>query len=206
VIRFTYDGSKLSGVPVTLRQTSLILKEGIMPKDIKNLKIVKELENHEKAVLAITKYKGSLDLKFIKKLHIVLFSGVDHSIAGKTRSELKRDVKIATTPYLPPKWQEINKGINNFFRWHRSEKKKFHPVELAALVHLRLISIQQFVDGNSRLSRLIMNWVLWKSKYPLIDIPVEDLEGYCNVLDKYRIEKDERPFVNYIKSKFFKSV
>ena len=33
IIRFTYDSSKLSGVAVTLRQTSLILKEGLLPKD-----------------------------------------------------------------------------------------------------------------------------------------------------------------------------
>jgi len=67
IIRFTYDSSKLAGVAVTLRQTSLILKDGIIPKDIKNLRTIKELENHEKGILAITKYKGKLDIKFIKK-------------------------------------------------------------------------------------------------------------------------------------------
>ena len=51
IIRFTYDSSKLSGVKITLRQTSLILKEGIMPKELKNLKTVKELENHELLLL-----------------------------------------------------------------------------------------------------------------------------------------------------------
>ena len=55
IIRFTYDSSKLAGVPVTLRQTSLILKDGVIPKGIRNLKTVKELENHEKGILAITK-------------------------------------------------------------------------------------------------------------------------------------------------------
>ena len=57
MIRYTYDSSKLSGVDVTLRQTYLILKDGIVPKNFKNLKTVKELENHEKGVVAITHYK-----------------------------------------------------------------------------------------------------------------------------------------------------
>jgi len=71
MIRFTYDSSKLSGVDVTLRQTFLILKDGIIPKGFKNLKTMKEIENHEKGVVAITMHKGILDLRFIKKLHKV---------------------------------------------------------------------------------------------------------------------------------------
>ncbi len=205
VIRFTYDSSKLSGLDITLRQTSLILKEGIIPKGFKNLRTTKELENHEKGIMVITKYKGKLNIKFIKKLHKVLFLGVDNLISGKLRSELKRDVKIAGTPYIPPKWNKVDKELNEFFKWYNSENKKFHALELSALVHLKLISIQPFADGNSRLSRLLMNWVLWKKSYPLIDIPVEDLENYYDVLDKYQIEKKEKPFVDYIKKKYFET-
>ena len=205
IIRYTYDSSKLAGVPVTLRQTSLILKEGIIPKDIKSLKTVRELENHEKGILAITKYKGKLDIQFIKKLHLILFSGVDNEIAGKLRYELKRDVKIAATPYVPPKWHELKKELNNFFKWYNSENRKLHQLELASLVHLKLISLQPFVDGNSRLSRLLMNWILWKKSYPLIDIPIEDLENYYSALDKYQIEKDEKTFIQYIKKKYIES-
>lgn len=202
MIRYTYDSSKLSGVDVTLRQTFLILKEGIIPREFKNLRIAKELENHEKGFIAITKYKGRFDLRFIKRLHEILFSGVDDSITGKLRNELKRNVKIAGTPYVPPKYQNLKKELNNFFKWYKSESRRLHALELAALIHLKLISIQPFVDGNSRLSRLLMNWILWKKNYPLIDIPVKDLENYYNALDKYQIEKDEKVFVSYIKKKF----
>ena len=62
--------------------------------------------------------------------------------------------------------------------------------------------MQMFADGNSRLSRLLMNWVLWKKGYPLIDIPVEDLENYYNALDYYQIEKDEKRFISYILEKY----
>jgi Fic family protein len=84
----------------------------------------------------------------------------------------------------------------------RAENRKLHPVELAALVHLKIISIQPFADGNSRLSRLLMNWVLWKKGYPLIDIKAEDLENYYNALDLYQIEHQEKPFVEYIMETF----
>ncbi|MBI5553233.1 MAG: Fic family protein [Candidatus Diapherotrites archaeon] len=205
MVRFTYDSSKLSGIQITLRQTSLILKDGIVPKGFKNLKTVKELENHEKGVVAITKYKGTLNPGFIKKLHRILFAGVDNEIAGKLRSELQRNVKIAGTPYTPPKWGEIEKELKEFFKWYQKDTKGLHPLELAALVHARIISLQPFLDGNSRVSRLLMNWVLWKKKYPLVDIEIEDLENYYNALDHYQIEHNEEPFVQYIKKKYLKT-
>ncbi len=203
IIRFTYDSSKLSGVDVTLRQTSLILREGVMPKGFKSLKTAKELENHEKGVIAITKYKGKLDIRFIKKLHALLMLGVDDSISGKLRSELQRNVKLAGTSYVPPKWENVDKEIKAFFKWYKAENRSLHPLELAALLHLRFIGIQPFVDGNSRLSRLLMNWVLWKKNYPPIGIPIEDLEKYYDALDKFQIEKNEKPFVEYIKRRYF---
>ena len=205
MIRFTYNSSKLAGVNVTLRQTYLILKEGIIPDNIKSLKNVKELENHQKGFMVITKYKGRLDVNFIKKLHKTLFIGVNDEIAGKLRNELKMNIKLAGTVYVPPKWQDLEKELSNFFKWYKSENKKPHHLELAALIHLKLISIQPFADGNSRLSRLLMNWILWKYNHPLIDIPVEDLENYYGALDKYQIEKKEKPFIDYIKDRYFKS-
>ena len=204
IVRFTYDSSKLSGVDITLRQTSLIIKEGIMPKGIKKIKTAREIENHEKGIIAITKYKGTMNLSFLKKIHSILLSGVEDSIAGKLRSELKRDVRIAGTTYVPPKWNQVKNELEEFFNWYKKENRTIHPLELASLMHLKLISIQPFVDGNSRLSRLLMNWILWKKGYPLIDIPIEDVENYYDALDKYQIEKNEKAFVNYIKEMFLK--
>ncbi len=202
IIRYTYDSSKLSGLDVTLRQTYLILEKGIIPKGFKNLVLAKELENHEKCIIAITEYKGKLDVRFMKKMHNILFSGVDDTISGRLRYEIKRNVKISGTVYVPPKWQDVKKELGNFFRWYGSKNRKLHTLELAALIHLKIASIQPFVDGNSRLARLLMNWILWKRKYPLIDIPIGDLEEYYDVLYKYQIEKKERPFIDYIKKKY----
>ncbi len=205
IIRFTYDSNKLAGVNITLRQTSMILKDGLIPDDIKSIITVKELENHQKGIMAITKYKGALTVRFIAKLHSILLAGVDDTVAGKTRDELQRNVKIAGTAYVPPPWNKVKPELQQFFRWYKAENRKLHPLELAALLHLKLISLQPFVDGNSRLSRLLMNWILWKKNYPALNIPIEDMEQYYNVLDKYQIEKDEKPFVQYIVKKYFES-
>ena len=196
IIRFTYDSSKLSGIRVTLRQTYLVLKEGIIPSDLKNLKTIKELENHSKGVLVITKYKGNLSMAFIKRLHRVLLSGIEDSVAGKTRDELKRNVKLAGTSYVPPTWHEIKKELQHFFKWYKSENRRLHPIELAALVHIKMISLQPFVDGNSRTSRAIFAKCLIEKGFPIIKIPIGFSEQYMNLtkLSKKRRMKTKRSF------------
>jgi Fic family protein len=201
-IRFTYDSTKLSGLDVTLRQTSLILKDGIIPKYFRNLRTIREIENHQKGVVAVCRHKGAMDLAFLRRLHSIIFAGVDDSIAGKLRSELHKNVRIAGTAFVPPLWENVDKELSQFFTWYSSECRRLHPVELAALVHARLITLQPFADGNSRLSRLLMNWILWKKGFPMVDIPVEDIESYYDAVDAFQIERKELPFVRYIAQKF----
>lgn len=46
--------------------------------------------------------------------------------------------------------------------WYNEEeaKGKLSPVELAALFHYRYIRIHPFEDGNGRIARLIVNYIL----------------------------------------------
>lgn len=59
-----------------------------------------------------------------------------------------------------------------------------HPVEQAALVHLDLVGIHPFVDGNGRTSRLLMNLILMKQGYFPAIILKNDRKRYHDTLDK----------------------
>jgi len=86
--------------------------------------------------------------------------------------------------------------LNKFLKWYKNTK--LHPFELAGLTHLYLVSIHPFVDGNGRVSRLIMNFTLNKNKYPLLNIPIKQRQDYYSVLADYDIEKTEKPFINFL--------
>ena len=84
------------------------------------------------------------------------------------------------------------------------QKDKLNPIELAALVHLKFVSIHPFGDGNGRISRLMMNFVLHKHNYPMLDIPYTKRNSYYTSLERSQIKRDNSPFLNWFFKRYIK--
>lgn len=200
LIKFTYNTNRIEGSTLTLKDTSLILKDKLAPKGA-STKEVKEAENHEKAFDFMYHYKGDIDLKFILKLHKILLGGIDDEIAGKLRDF---GVAIDGTLFKPPSFQELNYELKEFLKWYNKAKRKINVFELAGLVHLKFVTIHPFGDGNGRIARLLQNFVLKNYKYPMLDIPYKDREKYYDSLEDCQINKIQKPFIDYLKREYFK--
>ncbi len=77
-------------------------------------------------------------------------------------------------------------------------------MELAGLVHLKFVAIHPFGDGNGRISRLIMKFVLNKKGYRMLDIPYCDRNSYYTALERAQIKKLDIVFVQRFMRKFVK--
>lgn len=64
-----------------------------------------------------------------------------------------------------------------------------HPIERAALFHLKFEGIPPFVDGNGRTGRLILNLMLMQAGYPPINVKYSDRKRYYEVFDMFIKEK-----------------
>ena len=81
--------------------------------------------------------------------------------------------------------------------WYRTEENHIHPVTLAAMFHYKFVRIHPFDDGNGRVSRLLMNYVLYKFDLPPVIIKSKEKEAYLRALRRADIG-DYEAFIAYI--------
>ncbi|HIH26274.1 Fic family protein [Candidatus Woesearchaeota archaeon] len=200
MVKFTYDTQRIEGSTLSLKDTANLLERGITPSN-KPINDIKEAEAHKKVFYDMIKCKKELSLTLILYWHKVLFEDTKKDIAGMLR---KHQVVISGSKFMPPSPVEVYLLITEFFKWYSNNKKKIHPVELASLVHLKFVTIHPFGDGNGRISRLMMNYVLNCNKFPMLDIPYENRNSYYNALERSQTKKSDNIFIqwfikNYIK-------
>ena len=78
--------------------------------------------------------------------------------------------------------QEVPIQMQALMEWYRDEQAALHPVTLAAMFHYKFVCIHPFDDGNGRVSRLLMNYVLLAHKLPPVVIKSSDKQNYLHAL------------------------
>ena len=200
-IRFTYDTQRIEGSKLTLRETSNLLEQGITPKG-KPIRDAKEAEAHKEVFYEMLKQKKELTLATLLYWHKKLFSATKPDMAGKIR---RHQVMISGSRFIPPFPAEIYPLVREFFSWYNRNKSKLNPVELAAMAHLKLVTIHPFADGNGRISRLAMNFVLNKLKYPMLNIQYEGRSSYYTALERSQAKRNENIFLQWFIKRYVKT-
>lgn len=197
---FTYDTQRIEGSTLTHKETADLLERGISPGN-KPMRDVQEAQNHRDLFFDILKSNKDISLQEVLDWHWRLFNKTKPGIAGKTR---KYQVKISGSRFTPPSPVEIFPMLTEFFQWYNKNKNKVHPVEIAAVAHLKFVTIHPFGDGNGRISRLVMNFILGRKKYPMLDIPYEYRSSYYNALERSQMKKNDRIFLQWFVKRYIK--
>ena len=193
---FTYDSTGIEGNTLTLQETSFLLFEGIVPKE-KSLREIHEVLNHKKAFDYLLNYKGSITKEFILKLHELV---VVNTLKPELISQIGkyRRVQVFVGRSIPPKPQDVSNKMAGLLRWYSVNKKRLHPLVLASHFHAEFEKIHPFVDGNGRVGRLLMNFILHKNKYHMINIYKKKRFKYYEVLQNAQYENNLKPFVKFL--------
>lgn len=200
VTKFTYDTQRIEGSTLTHMETAALLERGITPKG-KPFRDAQEAEAHRDLFYELLKSKKELSLQLVLKWHWKLFEKTKPDMAGKIR---KYQVAISGSKFIPPSPIEVFPMLTEFFQWYNKNKNTLHPVELAALAHLKFVTIHPFGDGNGRISRLITNFILNTKNYPMLDIAYEARNSYYNALERSQIKKVDTTFLMWFVKKYLK--
>lgn len=197
-IEMTYNSNAIEGNSLTLKETYLVINEGITIKG-KPLKDHIEAKNHKEALdylysLVENGKRHTISEGLIRSLNQIVMQNIDKEWAGRYRNS---GVIISGSDHRPAEALEIPRLMHNLLDWVSDNKKKMHVVELAAIIHHKLVSIHPFFDGNGRTSRLAMNIILMQDGFPLVIVLKNDRKRYYNTLS-LADKGNYTDFVNFI--------
>lgn len=202
MLEFNYNSNHIEGNTLTYGQTELLLIFGKVDGCVK-MQDLEEMKAHN-VCLEMIKTEAAdkerpLTERFIRELHRILLckdysvyktlndgtqtSYVVHAGVYKTRPNSVKTVTGEIFEYASP--EETPALMTSLVNWYNDsvEKGNLSAVELASLFHYRYIRIHPFEDGNGRIARLLVNFILLRKGYPMIIIRSNDKNNYLTSLN-----------------------
>lgn len=193
-IGLTYSSNALEGNSLTESETKIVIEEGLTIGG-KPLKDHFEAIGHSEAfdfIYTLAKRKDITESE-IKGLHRLFYHRIDDIKAGQYRTQ---KAYITGSKYPLPAPEKIQVLMPEFVLKLNQLRKEKHPVEVSALAHKDFVFIHPFIDGNGRVSRLLMNLILLQEGYNIALIPPVLRSEYVQALEK--AHTDDKDFMDLI--------
>lgn len=202
-IDFNYNSNHIEGNTLTYGQTEILLLFGKVVGEAE----VKDIQEMTASNVGLKMMSEEALLKdipltqnFIRTLNKTLLRE-DYTVyrnlpGGQTTSYTIHAGQYKTRPnsvitrygdrfeYASP--EETPSLMSDLVDWYNEAEQsgKFTPIELAAIFHYRYIRIHPFEDGNGRIARLMVNYILSRHGYPMVVVRSRKKNDYLEALHK----------------------
>jgi Fic family protein len=229
IVDFNYNSNHIEGNTLTYGQTEILLLFGkvIGEADVRDVQEMTASNVGLRMMTEEASLKGMpLTQNFIRTLqktilredytvHSDLPGGIQTSYVIHAGQYKTRPNSVITRygnrfDYASP--EETAGLMSDLIDWYNTaeQEEKLSPIELAALFHYRYIRIHPFEDGNGRIARLMVNYILSRHDYPMIVVRSRKKTEYLEALHQTDLEvgptpsdgahagiNDIRPFLKY---------
>lgn len=211
-VDYNFNSNHIEGNTLTYGQTELLLLFGkvVGEGDLKDFVDMKASQVGMAMMLEEAKFKEQpLTQNFIRQLHKTLLRE-DYTVyrnlpGGITTSYVIHAGQYKTRPnsvitrygdrfeYASP--EETSTLMTDLVDWYNYAENsgEYTPVELAALFHYRYIRIHPFEDGNGRIARLLVNYILARHGWPMIVVRSRIKQDYLEALHQSDMEVGDTP-------------
>lgn len=212
MLEFNYNSNHIEGNTLTYGQTELLLLFGKVVNEA-SMKDLEEMKAHNVCLKMIQEEAADAHMPltetFIRQLHHTLLredytlyrqlpdgattSYVIHAGIYKTRPNSVITVTGERFEYASP--EETPALMTDLVEWYNAEEQKgaLSPIELATVLHYRYIRIHPFEDGNGRIARLLVNYILTRHHYPMIVVKSHDKDRYLTALNRCDVQVGSTP-------------
>lgn len=204
----------IEGSTMTEVENQLLFDEGITAKgkNIIEQNMNLDLKDAYEQSMELAKEHTPLSIDMLKQLSSIVMrrTGATYNTLAGTFDSSKGDLRLVNVTagqggksymnYLkvPQKLIEFCEEMNERREQLLKEPDVYEQYRLSFDAHLKLVTIHPWVDGNGRMSRLIMNHL--QNEFGLVPNKVlkEDKAEYINALVKSREEESNTPFQNFM--------
>lgn len=200
MLDFNYNSNHIEGNTLTYGQTEVLLLFGEVMGSAP-MKDFEEMKAHNLCLNLMVDEALSgnpMTEAFIRQLHKVMLredyevpvkspagvmtSYTVHAGIYKTRPNSVKTPAGTMFYYATP--EETPALMSDLVRWYNEAdaSNEYSPIELAAIFHYRYIRIHPFEDGNGRIARLMVNYILKQHGWPMMVVKTKNKASYLTAL------------------------
>ncbi len=162
-IRLTYHSNALAGNTLNLRETRIVIEEGITIGG-HSLREHLEATNHAEAfdyLCTLAETTTPITIETIIALHSLVLKTLNPT-AGQFRTIADyicgSDLALSHSTQVPAM-------VARWVAWLRGDGLFYEPIVRAALAYHRFVAVHPFEDGNGRTGRLLLNLLLMRDGF-----------------------------------------
>lgn len=211
---FAYNSGAIENEEITYHNTREIFENGKVINFTGNLKTLFEISNQKDCydyLLDKIIKREKISENLIKKVHELLTIGTyderRYISNGERPGEYKKHDYVTGREEVGTSANEVAKEIENLVNEINSVNTNDaeNIIKIATYFHNKFENIHPFADGNGRVGRTLLNYILMINDLPPLIIYDEDKEAYYKALEKYDKEEDINIMIEFIKYEMVKT-
>ncbi len=163
IANFVFESNAIEGNSLTLKNYAEIIFENRISKGA-DFREVYDAKNSYNTFSWLFKIRRGIDESLIINIHKNLMKNIDSRVGYKALPNIILGSKLKLSPP-----EKVKIEMKNLISWYGEQKDKMYPLELAFKFHHKFEKIHPFSDGNGRVGRMLLNYVLLRAGYfPII--------------------------------------
>ena len=195
-IKYVHGTTAIEGNTLNEDETYRLLSANLTPHN-KTINETLEVANYVSVRNYMKNYKGPINEKIVRHVHKLLLMGIKGENgklidAGNYRTN---QVILRNIGFRPPPAELVAPQLKYLLEDYNSKiTNKMHPVEAATFFHQKFEEIHPFQDGNGRLGRELLNYMLTREGFPPIYIIPDQRSVYLTALQDGNTENFQSLF------------
>lgn len=212
-LKFTYSSNKIENNETRLRDVETVFRGEEVTDFTGDKKTIKEIENHKELCENIIKLgeenSSKLSIDLIKNFHYALMKDcfTENLLnKGERPGEFKKGDYIVGLHDVGVNPLEVEENLKSLIEEINDVQiNDNNALKIVSYFHCWFETIHPFADGNGRVGRMLLNYLLIGNNLPPIVLFENDREEYYLALEYFNETQEINKMVDFLDSEAYKT-